>query len=812
MMGMIGVLGNTLMAQTARGTVTDAANGDPLIGVNVVIKGTATGTVTDLDGAFSLDLTEMPSTLVLSYTGYRDQEVTVSSTNSPIQVALQSGVVLQDITVTARRVEESLQSVPLAITAFTPEELVQKGATQINDIARFTPGLTIENGQSGAAFGTSIFIRGIGQSDFKGTTDPGVGVYVDGIYIARTIGTLFEMEGAQVEILRGPQGTTFGRNTIGGAINITTPNPTTDKVYGTVEATAGNYSLAQIRGSVNLPISEKVAANFSTVYRKRGSFTERLLDPDTPQGDDNTFFLRGKLNAIPTDNLVLDFGFDYTRTRAGSAVSTVVDANPQAYPFALIYNALVGDAVDQKWITGDPYKTNATGASVNDLDVFGVNGSAKLDLGSVTSKLVVGYRNMDSQFSRDGDNGPFPYRHTNGEFNSVSTSAELQFFNSKPSKFNWLGGLYYMTETNEDFVIVDLATGLFAALNAAASPDEVPGPGPFGGPGNPANVGLDLNLDVQNTVVIDNFAAFLNLSYDLTDKFSVSGGLRYSKDDKAYTSTHQKIASQAYIVPPDTRVAADWTSVTGRVSAEFQATDKILTYASYANGFKGGGFNARPLRSAEGIQPFAPEKVNTFELGFKSDIGDKTRLNISAYLSDYTDIQVGFVNTPEIVVENAAKAEIKGIEAEFLTSLGEDFHVNASASFTDAAFTEIEESAQLTTESVMQKTPSSQFAIGASYTPAIGDNARLGFRVDFNTQSDTYHNAANTPVFLQPAYSMVSARVGVTLKEKYEISLWGKNLTDQAVIQSGITSAAFGISDAFYGAPRTVGASFRLKF
>ncbi|MFK7984185.1 MAG: carboxypeptidase-like regulatory domain-containing protein, partial [Saprospiraceae bacterium] len=208
--------------QTIQGTVSDDQN-ETLVGVNVVIKNTSTGTVTDFDGNFSLSVSELPTTLVFSYTGYKDREVLVSSADNSLAITLSSGVLLQDIIVTSRRVEESLQSVPLAITAFTPEELVQKGATQMVDVARFTPGLTIENGVSGAAFGTSIFIRGIGQSDFKGTTDPGVGVYVDGIYIARTIGTLFEMEGAQVEVLRGPQGTTFGRNTIGGAINITTP-------------------------------------------------------------------------------------------------------------------------------------------------------------------------------------------------------------------------------------------------------------------------------------------------------------------------------------------------------------------------------------------------------------------------------------------------------------------------------------------------------------------------------------------------------------------------------------------------------------
>lgn len=797
--------------QTIQGKVTDDKS-EALIGVNVVIKNTSTGTVTDLAGDFSLEVKELPTTLVFSYTGYKDQEVAVSAANSPLAVTLASGVQLNDIIVTARRVEESLQKTPVAITAFTPEELVQKGAFQLDDVARFTPNLIIDNAPavSGAGFGTTIFIRGIGQNDFASTTDPGVGVYVDGIYIARTIGTLFEMQGTQVEVLRGPQGTTFGRNTVGGAINITTPKPSTDDTFGTIEATVGNYSLYQLRGNANLPLSDNTAATINMVYRNRGGYSERLQD-GVATGDDNTLFLRGRLNSIASEKLVLDFAFDYTRTRAGSAASTLIDVNPGAFPFGVLYNQLVDNAVSPQWITGDPFTTNATGPSVNDLDLFGVSGTAKLDLGATTSKLIVGYRNLDSQFSRDGDNTPFPYRQTNNEFDSKQFSAELQFFNSKPSKFSWLGGLYFMNEDIQDNAEVDLATGLFAALEAADKEADMV-PGPWGGAGNPANRGLDLELFVQNGVAITNLAAFLNTSIDLTEQFSISAGLRASNDKKTYTADHQRLNTGDYIVPPGTEVSDDWTSVTGRVGAEFQANEDVLVYASASNGFKSGGFNSRPLRSADGIQPFAPEKLWTYELGFKSDLGEATRLNISAYFSDYQDIQVTFVNTPEIIVENAAEAEVKGLEAELLTKLGKDFSVNASFGFTDAAYTEIDEGATITRETKFVKTPKVQYAIGAGYTPSLSDKAKLTVRLDYSYQDEAFHDPGNTPILLQPSFSLLSGRIGVLFNDKYEISIWGKNLTDEAYLVSGLTSAAFGVTEGSYGTPRTVGVSFRYKF
>ncbi len=802
----------SLIAQrTITGTVTDADSKESLIGASVLVQGTTSGTSTDLDGKYSISVPESAGAIVFSYTGYVDKVIELG-TSDVIDVTLkEQSVGLEEVTVTARRVEESAQNIPVAITVFTPEELVSKGAVQMDEVARFTPNLIIDNAPavSGAGFGTTIFIRGIGQNDFAATSDPGVGVYVDGIYIARTIGTLFEMQGAQVEVLRGPQGTTFGRNTVGGAINITTPKPTTDKVFGSAEVTAGNYNLYQLRSSINLPVSEKTAARVSAVYRNRGGYATRLQDGGE-LGDDNTFFLRGKLNSIIGENLVLDFAADYTRTRANSAVSTLLDANPGAFPFGVLYNQLVGNAVDPMWITNDPFTTNATGPSINNLDAFGASASAKLELGeTTTSKLILGYRNMDAQFSRDGDNTPFPYRHTNNTYSSSQVSAELQFFNSKPSKLKWLAGLFFMNESVEDNAEVDLATGLYDGLEAAV--DSLV-PGPWGGAGNPANGGLDLELFVKNKVAVTNLAAFFNASYNFTDAFSISGGIRASQDSKTYEAEHQRLNTEAYIVPPGTEISGEWASVTGKFGAEYKVNDNLLTYVSASNGFKSGGFNSRPIRSEDGIQPYDPEKVWTYELGMKSDIGKSTRLNIATYFSDYQDIQVSFVNTPEIVVRNAARAEVLGFEVELFTKLGKDFMVNAGFGYTDAAYTETDTLAQVTTDTKFLKAPKTQFSIGAGYTPALTDKIDLAVRLDYNHQAEAFQDPANTPILLQPAYGLLSGRIGILISDKYEIAVWAKNLTDEQYLVSGLTSAAFGVTEGSYGAPRTMGASFRYKF
>ncbi|MFK7926274.1 MAG: TonB-dependent receptor [Bacteroidia bacterium] len=733
----------------------------------------------------------------------------VSAVSSTTLVAQKSDIdtALVDTKITARRISEPSQSVPFSLTAFPDKELEERNATQLTDITRFTPNLVINNGQGGAAFGNSIFIRGIGQSNYSGTSDPGVGVFIDGVYIPRTIGTLFEMESAQVEVLRGPQGSMFGRNTIGGAINITTANPTMDSIFGSAELSGGNFNLLQFRGSVNIPISKKVAANISTVYRSRDGYTERILDNSQDQGNDNTFFLRGKVRAIPTDRLVLDLGFDFTRTDAGSMASSLVEADSNTFQFGGIYKQLLGVDPFANVLTTEPYQTNATGASINQLGAFGINGTAKLDLGKVESKLIIGHRNMNSNFAKDGDHSPIKFLQSNTDFNSISTSAELQFYNKKPSKFNWLVGAYYMTESTEESRLVEDASGLYEALEAA---DESEVAGPYGGANNPANEELDFTRDIDNSSVNNNMAAYANISYDFSKKWTVAGGLRLSNDDKTFTATHKKIASGTDIVPKNTKNTADWTMLTGHFAVEYQATEKILTYLNFAHGFKSGGFSTQPLQSENGIQTYNPETARNLELGVKSDLGKRTRLNFSGFITDIAEIQTDSVTTEEVLIQNRVKGEILGVELEVITRIGKNFYINAFAGLTDARYTIVNPSSGLTLESKFEKTPASQLGIGAAFSPQLTKALKLDMRADYSYQDGTFHDPQNTAALYQSAFSLLSANIGLTIKEKYQIMIWGKNLTDEAVIQGGVN--AFGLTEAFYGTPRTYGATLRYKF
>ncbi|MFK7757407.1 MAG: TonB-dependent receptor, partial [Flavobacteriales bacterium] len=579
--------------------------------------------------------------------------------------------------------------------------------------------------------------------------------------------------------------------------------------FGSAELTGGNFNLLQFRGSANIPISSKMAANFSTVYRSRDGYTERLLDDSQAQGDDNTFFLRGKLRALPTDKLVLDLGFDYTRTEAGSMASSLVEADSSAFQFAGIYNQLLGTDPFSNVIISAPYQTNATGASINNLDALGVNGTAKLDLGKAESKLIIGYRNMSSSVAMDGDHSPINFLQSSTEFSSISTSAELQFYNRKPSKFNWLVGVFYMAENTDENKMIEDATGFYEALEAAEESEVA---GPYGGANNPANQELDFTRSIDNSSENNNLAAYVNLSYDFSKKWTVAGGLRLSNDDKTFTASHQKIASGAYIVPENTVNEADWSMLTGHFALEYQARENVLTYLNFAHGFKSGGFSAQPAKSADGIQMYIPETARNLELGMKSDLGKNTRLNFSGFITDIAEIQTDSITTEEVLIQNRVKGEILGIELEAVTKIGKSLYLNAFAGLTDARYTIVNPSSGLTLESKYEKTPASQFGFGAAFSPQLTKDLKLDVRADYSYQDGTFHNPQNTVALYQSGFSLLSANVGLTIKDKYQVMIWGKNLTDEAVIQGGINSAGFGLTQAFYGPPRTCGATLRYMF
>jgi len=383
---------------------------------------------------------------------------------------------LIEIVVTARRRAESIQDVPISITAYTGEDLSERGLTNLGALTNFTPNLEINNGRpDGGGSTAQIFIRGVGQNDFLIPNDPGVGLYVDDVYVARSTGALVGLvDTASVEVLRGPQGTLYGKNTIGGALRITSVLPDFDAQSSKIGVTVGSYSRLDVNGSLNLPFSDQLAVRIAGSSRNTDDLGKRVLDAsDQGTGNINQDAIRVVARYKPVDPLDIIVSGDYTRTRqhgpfgANSAYvaggSPLIDAlNAEVYPTeATRFGQPAGTIFDQRWVSS-PAVDYGTGSNFDDYDTWGVAATVSYDLNSaITLKSISAYRSVDGAAGRDGDHSPFPVLDTISADRNTQLSQEFQLNGrSFGQRLSWTLGLYYIEEDLHNQITTKLWDGL----------------------------------------------------------------------------------------------------------------------------------------------------------------------------------------------------------------------------------------------------------------------------------------------------------------------------------------------------------------
>ncbi|MEP7247321.1 MAG: TonB-dependent receptor, partial [Gammaproteobacteria bacterium] len=585
-----------------------------------------------------------------------------------------SELAVQEITVTARRREETLQTTPVAVTALSGDALEVRGAESVDALSQYVPNLQFDGAAalSGGAYNATIFIRGIGQNDFAIFSDPGAAMYVDGVYLGRSIGGIMDaIDLERVEVLRGPQGTLFGRNTIGGAVNIIS-RPPTDELGGEVAATTGRFNRFDVHGTLNLPLSDRFLTRWTVSRLTQDGYAKRLTD-GAGLGDKDSLVGRAQALWKATDNLNISLAADGTRVRQNSAPLTLINVTATGTPFLNLYNALVAPnlgiiapngarTVNSSWTTGDIDTTWAGAPTVNDLDTRGTALTVDWNVGrGVSLKSISAYRNLDALFIRDGDNTPFTYRETMNGDEQHQFSQELQLSGvSFGDRLNWLFGVYYFDENATEHGKANLAIGTFSALQALVLPAGttwcgLPGANPrpiascppplrFGGAGNPNNIGVDVGVNLFTRVANESTAYFGQGTYKLTDRLSTTFGLRWTQDRKRLQLIHRREASGAYVVgAPGTQdtFRDDWSQLTPKLGLEFQASPDALFYASYAKGYKSGGFNGRPLSGIqEVLTPYDPETVKSYEVGAKTGWFERrVTANLALFYNDYKDMQ-----------------------------------------------------------------------------------------------------------------------------------------------------------------------------
>ena len=737
-----------------------------------------------------------------------------SQSSAPSQ-ASDDEFVIEEIIVTAQKRERAAQEVPISMTIFTGLELEALNLTNVAEIASYTPNLEWDQSFLGASNFSSIFIRGVGQAaNFaEGSSDPAVGLYLDGVYVGRALGSVLGiLDVSQVEVLRGPQGTIFGKNATGGAITMLTTRPT-QNFSGWADITTGTDSRSDLRLVVNGPLSNQVLARFSASSLNQDAYGVSLQN-GTEFGDINTDYARGALRWLPGDSLTVDFIADWSRTRQSSPVTTLVFANPDPLSLTGAYNFFVaptntvpgfGDGVpwDSRFITPDSFTNYSTAASGSDLDVQGLTAIVDWRPGSLTFTSITAYRDMESLWSVDSDASPLTIvGNTNGT-DQHQFSQELNL-RGRNGPLDWLVGLYYFEET------VRGSGGAILIPEVATVPFD-----PIFGVPNPL-FGIPLTPGVQGVVAEDSarsVAIFSHLEYAFTERLVGSVGVRYTEEEKRTTDLEGSglVASGGN--------ANTFTNLSPMIGIQYFLAQDLQIYGSVSQGFKSGGFNTLVLLPRENYLPFDPEEVTSYELGVKASRRRYT-LTGAIFFADYDNIHISVLNNVEPQIRNAAKAEIKGLEVELAAALTADLKLQAAVGYLDAKYVELDEAGlqgliiPVTLDSRLMNTPRWSINLGLNYSTQLQRIGRLVIRGDFSWRDDSYKDAINTEELFQDAFGLLHASASVLSNNgRWQFTLFGHNLTNEKHIQSGVANKPdFGVVVTNVAHPRQWGVRVQYRF
>jgi iron complex outermembrane receptor protein len=747
---------------------------------------------------------------------------------------------LEELIVMAERRETSPQDVPISMTALPGTVLREAGMTNTMEVARLAPNVSMAIGQggSGAAHSGQAFIRGVGQLDYLFTSDPGVGIYVDGVYYPRAVGAVMDLlDLEQVEILRGPQGTLYGKDTIGGAINLIAAKPQPQPA-AYAEISVGRFDRADFRGMVNLPTETN-----ALLARIAGSATNRdgyasTLDFDTgvqtgEAGDEHRRALRGTLRWFASDATTLDLVVDGAHENQHSVPTRLLqfdDIGAFGGVPAILWNALIGSPagrpMSSSFITKDPDTSYATGPNRNTLDHYGVAVTLSTAVRSLALKSLTAYREFEATFGRDGDGAPLTYVETENEQRSRVVSQEVQLFGAwGPRGAEWLAGAFYFREFGRDLNDVRLASGLYSALeNLPAQFDGNACAPPFTNPGchgNPYNQFFDLDLDIFNEIHVDSAALYGHTRVPVGRRLQVVAGARYTRDAKSYTLSIERLTAQVFSVPRTT-FRESWTAVTPMAAVELRWSPDRRVYLSAARGFKSGGFNGRVNTSAGEARPFNPEFLWSYELGLKSEwLGRRLRVNAAVFTGDYDDLQFTATSfDPDtgsfiVIVDNVASAEIKGFEIEVQARLLTNLEIGLGIGRTAFELTALDSAAiGITPDTRHPRTPEWTSALTVKHEWSLADRKRLSLSANWSHESESFADIANTPSLAQRAHALVSARLAIEAPATgWELAIVGTNLTDERFIVNGVQALnSFGTAEGFANRPREWALSVRKHF
>jgi len=757
-----------------------------------------------------------------------EQGATASRSGEPAARAEADSSGLGDIVVTARRREESIQTAPVAVTALSGATLTQKNVVNLADLAGSTPSVSIRR-QSNNPDSAIITIRGQQQNETNITVDPAVGVYIGDMYVARAYGVLGDLLDVQrVEVLRGPQGSLFGRNTIGGAIKITPVKPDVSGGFtGFLNAGVGNFSARSVSGAITIPVIEdKLAIRYAGAYRKRNGYTTGYLVAEPNLTPINSFDMndysrqthRLSLAWRPTDGLRVDVsGFLYRSTSNGTLVANLSGdiATLNLTNFSSSFRNSPQRAADFYSALIPVTIRNGGVPSTKALTKY-VQGTIEYDLtDEVTAKLALSYAKSRATTMNQNTSGIVTdsvalFQFTPTTFQSQNQrSAEFQLLGkSFDAKLNWILGAYYFKEKG-----FETNTGITKV---------------FGDPGG----SVTFNANSENS----SKSMFGYAEFAITDALSINAGGRYTWDTKALQGRNRWSFATAgnvflglaphlersCIYSPGPNITTSATTdgpclldrtdkfhyFTYDVGINYKISSDIFFYAKANNGVRSGGQQARAV-NFNSATAFFPDKVKNYEAGIKADLFDrKFRTNAAVFHVDYTNVQQQIILAPPVVpttttqvINNPGKAKVDGFEVESTARPIDALTLRGSVSYVKTKFPN--------PNRVQFYTPEWQYSLGATYDVALGDKNSLRLNADYSHVSSFYMSPNRADRKL-PGYGTLSLRASYLIGEHLDLSLYATNVTDKKYYAAGIISG--NLAPATVGEPRMYGAELTYRF
>ncbi len=694
---------------------------------------------------------------------------------------------LDEITVTAQRREASLQDVPVSVSALSAGDLETRQIVNVRDLQYQVPNLNI-TANTGTASAARVFLRGIGEDESRGAVDQAVGIYVDDVFIGRSVGSLMDLVDLErVEVLRGPQGTLYGRNSNGGAIKLISRKPSTEETTYEIGTTVGSDSRFDVRLAANWAVSDATAIRATAMHRSRDGFHKLspngdFADLDREVGEIDTTAFRVVLQHAFNDDWTMNLSVDSTADDRDPTPDSAAPPNDADNDLFTIEPLPGADPCSQ--FAPVPFQSiGCFTGYMSEVDVLGFGLNITGNFGDYTFKSLTGYREMEDELaSRIG----FVYLQNTDQ---DQLSQEFSLTSNYNGPFNWVGGVYVF---DEDFTLLSTFFNDFAVA-----------------------------------VATDSWAAFAHGTYDITEALTLTAGVRYTDEEKEVTA--RNLTAETGDGAFSASRSPDFSKTTYNLALDYKFTEGVMGYASLATGFKSGGASPDCFSPAACFLPVEEEEVETWEVGIRSDLADgRVRLNASYFFNTYEGLQIsstvpglGFTRF------NVDETEISGLEVEAIWQATDNLTINAILGWLDGEYTKVTDSqaggltnagapcegGEPTIECAkaldLKNAPDFKGTLGFLYSAPVG-NGNLEIAVDASFEDDSWSLVANSPDHaLTEVDTLVNARIAYgPSDDKWQVALWGRNLTDETYGRA----AAAGSFTKYAADPQTWGVDARIRF